>query len=151
MKEKTLRYPGHIEKMRILRETGLFSHDEIDVKGVKIKPMDLTARLLFPKWKMKEGEGDITVMKVIVEGKKDGLPVKFTWDLFDKYDAESGVHSMARTTGYTATVALRMIAGGLYNHKGISVPEFIGKRPECVAYMLEGLRQRGVNYVQRIS
>ncbi len=146
MKEKTLRYPGHIEKMRVLRETGFFSYDPIDVKGQQVRPIDLTAKLLFPKWKLKEGEVDITVMKVMVEGKKDGKQVRYTWDLLDKYDPETRIHSMARTTGYTATVALRMIADGLYTRKGISVPEFIGEQPECVDYMLAGLKERGVVY-----
>ncbi|MEI7898410.1 MAG: saccharopine dehydrogenase C-terminal domain-containing protein [bacterium] len=150
MKEKTLRYPGHIEKMRVLRETGFFSQDEIEVKGIRIKPMDLTAKLLFPKWKLQEGEVDITVMQVMVEGKKAGKNVRCTWDLFDKYDPATRIHSMARTTGYSATVALRMIAAGLYSHKGISVPEYIGRHPECVKYMLEGLKERGVIYKETI-
>ena len=146
MKEKTLRYPGHIEKMRVLRETGFFSQEEIEVRGTRIKPMDLTAKLLFPKWKLEEGEVDITIMQVMAEGLKDGQKVRYTWDLYDKYDPASGVHSMARTTGYSATVALRMISSGLYTRKGISVPEFIGRQPECVAYMLQGLKDRGVIY-----
>ena len=146
MKEKTLRYPGHIEKMRLLRETGFFSQEEIEVHGIRIKPMDLTAKLLFPKWKLEEGEVDITVMKVMVEGIKDGNLVRYSWDLFDKYDPLTRIHSMARTTGYSATVALRMIADGLYTRKGISVPEYIGKQPECVEYMLNGLKERGVIY-----
>lgn len=146
MKEKTLRYPGHIEKMRVLRETGFFSQEEVEVNGIRIRPMDLTAKLLFPKWKLKEGEVDITVMQVMVEGKKNGKAARYIWDLYDKYDPASGIHSMARTTGYSATVALRMIAAGLYTQKGISVPEFIGKRPECVAYLLNGLKERGIVY-----
>ncbi|MEI6682369.1 MAG: saccharopine dehydrogenase C-terminal domain-containing protein [Bacteroidota bacterium] len=150
MKEKTLRYPGHIEKMRLLRETGFFSQEEIEVHGMRIKPMELTAKLLFPKWKLEEGEVDITVMQVMVEGIKDGKQVRYTWDLFDKYDPITRIHSMARTTGYSATVALRMIASGLYNRKGISVPEFVGRQPECVDYMLRGLKERGVIYRETI-
>jgi len=90
-------------------------------------------------------------MKVVVEGRKNGKQVKYSWDLFDKYDPETGIHSMARTTGYAATVALRMIASGLYNHKGISVPEFIGKQPDCVSFLLSGLRERGVNYQETVE
>ena len=151
MKEKTLRYPGHIEKMKVLRETGFFSQEEIEVGGVRIMPMDLTAKLLFPKWKLQEGEVDITVMQVMVEGKKDGKKVRYIWDLYDKYDPASCVHSMARTTGYSATVALRMIADGIYTRKGITVPEFIGRQPECVHYLLAGLKERGVIYRETIE
>ena len=151
MKEKTLRYPGHIEKMAVLRETGFFSTDPIELNGKMIRPIDFTARLLFPKWKLKEGEVDITVMKVVVEGRKDNRKARYTYDLLDKYDPVTRIHSMARTTGYSATVALRMIADGLYTHKGITVPEYIGKQPECVDYMLKGLKARGVVYRETID
>jgi saccharopine dehydrogenase-like NADP-dependent oxidoreductase len=151
MKEKTLRYPGHIDKMKVLRDTGFFRKDPINVKGVRISPLDLTAQLLFPKWKLNPGEADITIMKVIVEGRKGKKRLRYTWDLFDKFDAVTGIHSMARTTGYTATVALRMIADGLYTQKGITVPEFIGRKPECVKYMLKGLKERGVVYEQFVE
>ena len=151
MKEKTLRYPGHIEKMRILRETGFFSTEEIEINGKMIRPIDMTSKLLFPKWKLKEGELDFTVMQVIVEGKKDGKRLRFAYDLFDTYDPATRIHSMARTTGYTATVALRMIVDGLYTEKGVSVPEFIGNQPECVKYLLNGLKERGVVYRETIS
>ena len=151
MKEKTLRYPGHIEKMAVLRETGFFSQEPIEISGKMIRPIDFTAKLLFPKWKLNEGEVDITVMKVVVEGKKEGKRMRYTYDLLDKYDPATQIHSMARTTGYTATVALRMIAEGLYTQKGISVPEFIGKDPKCVEFMLNGLKERGVIYKKTIE
>ena len=151
IKEKTLRYPGHIEKMAVLRETGFFGKEEIEINGVKIRPMDFTVKLLFPMWKLKEGDEDITVMKVIVEGLKDGQKIRYTWDLFDRYDKKTGIHSMARTTGYTATVALRMIARGLYTRTGMNVPEYIGPHPECVRFMLDGLAERGVIYKETVE
>lgn len=150
MKEKTLRYPGHIEKMRMLRETGFFSQEPVIIGGIPVRPMDLTAKLLFPKWKLEEGESDFTVMKVVVEGMLKGKRTVFTWDLFDRYDPVTGIHSMARTTGYAATVALRMVAKGLYRQPGVSVPEFIGRRPECVKFLLDGLRERGVVYREAV-
>jgi len=146
MKEKTLRYPGHIEKMRMLRETGFFSQEPVMIGDIPVRPMDLTAKLLFPKWKLEEGETDFTVMKVVVEGMLNGKKTRFTWDLFDRYDPVTGIHSMARTTGYTATMAVRMLAKGLYSHKGVSAPEYLGKDPKIVSFLLEGLRRRGIIY-----
>ena len=151
MKEKTLRYPGHIEKMAVLRDTGFFNQEPVEISGAKIRPIDFTAKLLFPKWKLMEGEQDFTVMQVVVQGKKEGKKMQYKWDLFDRYDAATQVHSMARTTGYTATVALRMIAEGVYSRKGVSVPEFIGREPACVEYLLEGLRKRGVIYSESVT
>jgi len=77
--------------------------------------------------------------------------MRITLDMYDEYCPESDVISMARTTGYTATLAIRMIADGLYTHKGISPPEYMGKFPECVAFMLKGLEERGVIYRETIS
>jgi len=144
MKEKTLRYHGHIEKMAVLRAAGFFDEDAIEIDGHSIRPVDFTAKLMFPQWQMEEGEVDITVLQIIVEGEKDGTPRRFVYDLLDKFDAPSKTHSMARTTGYTATVAARMLAKGLYDQKGISPPEFVGRHQECVDFMLDGLAERGL-------
>ncbi len=151
MKEKTLRYPGHIEKMAVLRETGFFSQEPIEINGTKIRPLDFTAKILFPKWELKEREVDITVLQVIIEGKKDGKGKRYIYDLFDKYDPSTNTTSMARTTGYTATVAVRMLSDGLYGRMGISPPEFVGEQSECVDYMLQGLKERGVIYNETIE
>ncbi len=152
MKEKTLRFPGHIEKMILLRETGFFSTTPVDVGGTPVRPLDLTAKLLFPMWKLEPGEGDITVMKVIIEGTKSGKKTRITYDLFDTYDPVSGVHSMARTTGYTATSAVRMLARGLFTEgPGVYAPELVGRSRACVEFLLAELRVRGVVYNETIE
>jgi saccharopine dehydrogenase-like NADP-dependent oxidoreductase len=148
MIEKTLRYPGHIGKIKLLKECGLFSTETINVKGQLIRPIDLTTQLLFPMWDLKNEE-DLTVMMVMVEGMKDGKKMRFTWDLSDQFDPVTGIHSMARTTGYTATAATRMITSGIYKRKGVSPPEYVGFEPECVEFMLNDLAKRGVIYREK--
>jgi saccharopine dehydrogenase-like NADP-dependent oxidoreductase len=150
MIEKTLRYPGHIDKIRLLKSCGFFSEEPIDVKGQSIRPIDLTTRLLFPMWDLKDEE-DLTVMQVTAEGTKDGKKVKYSWDLADYYDPQTGIHSMARTTGYTATAATRMLLAGLYTRKGVSPPEYIGFDETCTRFILEDLSQRGVRYRENIQ
>ena len=151
IKEKTLRYPGHIRLMEIMREAGFFSSEPTEVNGVDIRPIDLTAKLLFPQWELKPGEVDYTIMRIEVAGVRNGKPERHTYTLFDEYCPETKVHSMARTTGYTATMAIRMLAQGLYDEKGIIVPEFIGKNHACVKFILDGLADRGVNYELEID
>ncbi|MCX6273233.1 MAG: saccharopine dehydrogenase NADP-binding domain-containing protein [Bacteroidetes bacterium] len=151
MIEKTLRYPGHIGLMTVLRDSGFFSKEEIEIRGTKIRPVDLTTSLLFPAWKLEEGEKDLTVMKIMVEGFSSGKHLRYSFDLLDYYDAPTRVHSMARTTGYTATAAVRMLAGNLFNLKGVIVPEYIGKYPQCVSFLLEELKNRGVVYHQLVE
>jgi saccharopine dehydrogenase-like NADP-dependent oxidoreductase len=151
MKEKTLRYPGHIEKMHMLREAGFFSKDEMDVNGVKIKPIDLTSKLLFPMWELKPRDKEFTVMKVIIEGVKEKKKLRYTYYLFDRHNEKTNVHSMARTTGYTATMVLRMLAKGLFDKKGICPPEYIGQKADCVDFILSGLKDRGIVYHETIE
>jgi saccharopine dehydrogenase-like NADP-dependent oxidoreductase len=151
MKEKTLRFPGHIAKMAALRDSGFFSEEPVDVNGQMVRPLDLTAKLVFPMWHLEPGEGEFTVMQILVDGLKNGQPVHYRYDLLDRYDPVTGTTSMARTTGYTATVALRMVADGLYDHKGISPPEYMGRVPGCVPYLLDGLAARGIHYKEIIS
>lgn len=151
MKEKTMRYPGHIEKMAVLRETGFFGTEPIDVGGHQVRPLDLTAKLLFPMWKLQPGEADVTVMRVVVEGTKHGRKMRWTYDLFDSYDAASGVHSMARTTGYTATAAIRLLAKGMFTDRGVYPPELVGLRRPCTDFLLAELKQRNVIYVEKIE
>ena len=146
MKEKTLRYPGHIEKMRVLRESGFFSQDEVDVNGIKIKPIDFTSKLLFPMWELKEGDEEFTVMKVIVEGEKDKKKIRYTYNLLDRHDKKTNIHSMARTTGYTATTMVRLLAKGMFDQKGICPPEYIGQKSECVDFVLNELKEKRVIY-----
>jgi len=149
MKEKTLRYPGHLEKIVLLKEMGFFDTEKIDFNGNKISPMDMSSRLLIPQWKFEERDRDITVMRIICEGLKDGKKIRYTYDLFDTYDADTKTHSMARTTGYTATVTARLLADGLYNRVGISPPEFIGRENGCIEYVLNRLKERGIDYRER--
>jgi len=151
MVEKTLRYPGHAEKIALLKGTGLFSGEPVEISGVPIRPIDMTAALLFPVWRFREGEEDMTVMRIIVEGEKEGRPVRYTYELFDRFDRETKTASMARTTGYTAVAAASMLAEGLYRTAGISPLEKVAARPECVEFILAELRERGIVYREKID
>jgi len=149
MKEKTLRYPGHADKMRLLRDAGFFSHDVIELNGRKLKPIDFTTQLIFPQWKLEKNEREFTVMRVIVEGEENGKQVKYQYDLYDEFDVKTGVSSMARTTGYTCTAAVRLVLEGDYNQKGISPPEFLGARSECFEFTMKYLKERRISIKQR--
>ena len=148
MKEKTLRYPGHIEKMRMLRESGFFAKEKRTVAGVELSPLDFTTALLFPLWFMEEGDEDFTVMRVTVEGEAAGKPVRRVFNLLDRYDRASGTTSMARTTGYTCTAAVRLLAAGGYPRKGISPPEFLGAEPGAWDFMRADLARHGVTFTE---
>ena len=146
MIEKTLRYPGNIEYLRVLRESGFFSYDEIEVNGTKIRPIDVTSKLLFPKWKLKKGEEDFTIMRIIIEGIENGTPKKYQYNLLDKYDKATEIISMARTTGYTCTAAANLLLDSGFSEYGVHPPETLGAGADNLAYILKYLDERGVRY-----
>lgn len=148
MKEKTLRYPGHIEKMRMLRESGFFRKEKLRVAGVDISPLDLTTALLFPLWSMAEDEEDFTVMRVTVEGELGGRPMRSVLNLLDRYDRATRTTSMARTTGYTCTAAVRLLASGGFGRKGICPPEYIGQEAGAWDFIRRDLAKRGVVFTE---
>ena len=146
MVEKTLRYPGHIHKVELLRDAGFLSEEPITINGQKVRPVDLTAKLLFPKLDLEKGEQDITVMRVEAIGEKDGRKMRLRFDLFDSYDTVTGVHSMGRTTGYAATMAVRILAEGKFTKPGIIAPEMLAPDENLVQFILKGLGKKGIVY-----
>lgn len=146
MIEKTLRYPGCVEYLRVLRETGFFSKEPVMVGGNPVRPIDLTGKLLFPKWKLKPGEEEFTVMRIRIEGEENGKPKQYEYNLYDRTDLQTNTLSMARTTGYTCTAVAHLVAEGKYDRKGVSPPEFLGEREEDYLFILNYLKARGVHY-----
>jgi saccharopine dehydrogenase-like NADP-dependent oxidoreductase len=151
MKEMTLRYPDHIEQMRILRKAGFFKTEVIDVKGKKIKPIEVTHKLLLDHWMFEEGDEDVTVMKIVIEGMKDDKKLRYTYDMLDKYDREKRILSIARTTGYTCTAVAQIVLEGKFKEKGIIPPELLGKHSEVYHQVIEYLRKRNVIFKETIE
>ena len=147
-KEKTMRYPGHVDIIISLKESGFFNETPIDINGTKISPLKVTSQILFNEWKLGLEEEELTVMKVKLTGKNDGETKTVEWSLLDFYDHETKVSSMARTTGYTCTAAVNLLAQNLFNEKGVFPPELVGKHKKCFDFVLDYLQERKVNWVK---
>lgn len=144
MIEKTMRYPGHIELMKIFREVGLFGEKEIEINKKKVKPIDLTAKLLFPFWSPGKGERDFTLLDVLIEGIQDSKKTSHHYFVFDEYDSKEDNSSMARTTGFTCCAAARYLLDHNYNRKGICPPEFLGEDENCFNYIVSYLKDKDI-------
>ena len=150
MQEKTLRYPGHREKIMMLRAAGFFDDEPVRVNNCQISPRNMTARILFDRLKLQPGERDMTVLRIVAEGEKNKRPLRIVYELIDHYDPDTGIHSMARTTGYTATMIARAFAQGLIRRKGIIPPEYLGFDPVCLQFILKGLEARKIKVREKI-
>ncbi|HEY7751777.1 MAG TPA: saccharopine dehydrogenase C-terminal domain-containing protein [Ignavibacteriaceae bacterium] len=144
MIEKTLRYPGHIEIMKIFRETGFFSSDNVELKGKKVKPVELTSKLLFAFWKPAEDEDEFTIMRLKISGTQNNQKKDIEYLMVDRFDSKSKTSSMARTTGYTCTATARLILDGSFTREGICPPEYIGKEPGCYEKIISLLEERNI-------
>ncbi len=151
MVEKTMRYPGHAVRMRILREAGFFSTEEVQAASGSVRPLDVTESLLFSAWTFDDGEPDLTVMRIVIEGAVDGTAVRYTYNLLDYYNPDTETMSVARTTGYTCTAMVRLLARGLWDKPGLAPPEVVGRDAECFDAVIKHLEERGVHVFQRVE
>ena len=116
--EKTLRWPGHVASMGLLMESGFFSKEKVKAGDKEVSPLEVSWAVLGRK--LAEGDPrDMTVMRVIAKAGRKTT----TYDMVDYYDEDSGVTSMGRTTGFTASIVAQMIGTGRISGKGVVAPE----------------------------
>jgi lysine 6-dehydrogenase len=109
MTYKTLRYPGHADKMRVLRDLGFLSQEAISVNGTEVRPREVTKAVLAPLL----GEGkDVVAVRVEAEGERGGRPARVRYDLVDRYDEATGISAMERTTGFGLAISGQLQAAG---------------------------------------
>lgn len=139
-KEKTLRYPGHIDLIIALKESGFFSEEKINVDGITVSPLQLTSKILFNEWKLGEDEEELTVMKVILRSGRNTIE----YNLLDRFDTTTGNSSMSRTTGFTCTASANLIAKNLFTEKGVFPPELVGNNKAAFDFVMDYLAARNV-------
>ena len=113
---------------------------------MQIRPLDVTAKLLFPKWRLEPDEPEFTVMRVTIRGIENGQRKEYIYELFDRFDSERKISSMARTTGYTCTAVATLVLEGAFTQKGIIPPEYIGADEQRFKSVLEYQRERNISY-----
>jgi lysine 6-dehydrogenase len=122
MAYKTLRYPGHAQIMRAMRELGLFSREPVQVDGCTVVPRDFFIDVASPALRG-EGEPDLVALRVEVSGEKDGRPQRVRWDVLDRYDPQTRITAMMRTTGYSLAVTTAMQMDGRVRELGVHTPD----------------------------
>ena len=144
MKEKTLRYPAHVNLIVAMQQAGFFDTTPLRIDETDISPLEFVSKLLINQWKLEPGEEEFTVLKLIIKGEMNGKQKTIEYNLLDYYDRVTGTSSMARTTGYTCTAAVNLLAKNLFNEKGVFPLELIGKNKNCFDFIENYLKQRKV-------
>lgn len=151
MCEKTMRYPGHCDRIRFLRDAGFLGEEPVEVGGHRLSPRAMTERLLIGQWRMLEGTADLTAMRVEVEGTRGGARARHRYDLLDRFDDATRTTSMARTTGYACTAAVRLVLDGRIAGKGVLPAETFGGDRGVADAFLAHLEARGVRVTAQIE
>lgn len=141
MVEKTVRYRGHIEKMKFLKDLGLLEESKIDVSGNEVVPKEMLASLFLKNLSFPEVK-DILYMEIRVAPGKGKEEVVYT--VFDKEDLKTGYTAMTRTTGFTNAAFTRLIIKGMIKDKGIVPPEIVSRNPESFNEVIGFLGKMGI-------
>lgn len=108
---KTFRFPGHCYAMKLYKDFGLWSEEEVDVKGVKVRPKDVWCKV-FGAELAKIQDLDMCIIRAIGIGKKGGTGKQLQIDIHDKQDIATGFTSMERLTGFSLAIYAMDIAAG---------------------------------------
>ncbi|MFH1013340.1 MAG: saccharopine dehydrogenase C-terminal domain-containing protein, partial [Thermoplasmatota archaeon] len=120
---KTIRYPGHCEKIKTFLDLGLADETKMNFGGHAVAPRDVFASLL-TKNVPTTGE-DVVLLKVISKGAKNGKKRSRDYLMIDYYDAKHNITAMMRTTGYPVAITAQMIENGTIQDRGVFCPEEI--------------------------
>ena len=150
MEEKTLRWPGHAEKIKLLRELGLMSDEVIEIHGIKIIAKEFLAKFLEKKLTCKEIR-DLAILRVIVNGFKDNSRITYMFNLIARYDEREKMTAMMKTTGFTASIISQLIANGEIPDKGVVPMELIGMNEKLFHKIISEFSKRGINLRLEVS
>lgn len=147
MWEKTIRWPGHVNKILTLRELGFFNEEKIKVDEVEIRPIELSLKLLNEKLMEEE---DMVILLVDVTGYKGDIYVEAKYKMIDYYDKVGKVTAMGRTSGYTCAIIAKMIMKKEIIGKGVIPPENLLSK-ENIEKLLKELWDRGINVEEKVT
>lgn len=148
MTEYTIRWSGHINQIKNLITLGLFEKKKKKISGIEISPRDYLVSVLMPLWKMdpSKGDRDVTLFRVIVSGKKEGIIVEIRWEMVDHFDEINGITSMGKCTGFTCSTFINAFAKNLIDQKGMLFPEKLAKNDRLFNFVLKELSEKGVRF-----
>jgi len=142
---KTIRYPGHCEKFKLLVDLGLTKKEKIDVNGRPIAPVDFLAKILLKS--LPKNEPDVVLLKVLSKGEVNEEKYKMEYEMIDYYDEKNKITAMMRTTGYSTSIIAQMIEREDIMDKGVLTPEKVVP-PDI---MFNELKKRGIAVNRKIT
>ena len=119
---KTIRYPGHCERFRLLIDLGLAGGDPVEMDGARLAPRRLLGEMLHRH--LPADEPDAVLVRLEFAGHLSGeaRAARLRYDIIDRFDERAGLSAMQRTTAFPASIIAQTMARGLTTRKG-AVPQ----------------------------
>ncbi len=148
---QTIRWPGHCEMWKKLKDLHLMDKEPVKVKGVDVSPLDFW-EALGNKWlQFGPDEGDAICQRVIVSGKKGGESAAYTYEFMDFGDKKADLSAMARTTAFPCSIVAQMIAKGQMKMPGVIHPAKIGYDEKLSATFFKELAKRDIKITEKFT
>lgn len=123
---KTIRYPGHCEKLKTMIDLGLTSSEKVKLGNANVEPRALFEKLLVNK--LPSREPDCVLIRVTLRGKQSSKTRRNTarkilatsrpptnevsYQLIDYYDPKTQLSAMMRTTAFPISIVAQMLCRG---------------------------------------
>jgi len=140
---KTIRYPGHCALFKAMLDLGLGSRKSVEIDGTSVEPRAVFRAVL--ERQLSFNDPDMILVRVTVEGEREGKPVILTYEIIDRQDSRSGLTAMMRCTAFPAAIVAQMAASGQISARGVK-PQEIAVKPSL---FFAHLRKRGIELVTR--
>ena len=136
---KTIRYPGHCALFKPMLEIGMASRKKVRVNSVEVEPRSVFKEVL--NRNLSFGEPDMSLVRLIFEGEKDGTNRTIVYEIVDRQDNKTGLTSMMRMTAFPAAIIAWMAADGQITARGCKPQEAIVNP----AAFIQQLKKRQIN------
>lgn len=135
---KTIRYPGHCQLFKTMLEIGLASRKPVKVGDQSVEPRAVLKAVLDQN--LSFGDLDLVLVRVTLDGVKDGKPKSVVYEILDRQDTKTGLTAMMRTTAFPAAIIAWMAAAGQIKERGVK-PQEVAVNPSI---FLPLLKKRGI-------
>ena len=145
MWEKTLRYPGHVEKIKLIKKLGLLNKKPL--KSINISPWKFMSKFWEENLSFFEDK-DVLLMRIQVSGKKNSTKIMHTYEVVDYFDEQRNITAMGRSTAYTAFAVIKLMIENKISKKGLIPPEILGMHKKLFQEIQFTLKKRNleINY-----
>ena len=146
--EKTLRYKGHVEKIKFLIKLGLLSKERL--RTAPISPWEFMCKFWTERLSFFE-EKDVVLMIGIITGRKGSTRLKHTFEVVDFFDEKRNITAMGRTTAYTAFAVIKQLFENKIEQRGVIPPEILGMNISLSKEIEKLLKERNIHITKSLS